>query len=65
MRCLLKWKMKNGKRVANARVLYLGFKHRDVLEKAVDKNASTLSRAGRSFVMAICALCGWEMFTQM
>ena len=25
MRFLLKWKMKNGHRVANARVLYLGF----------------------------------------
>ncbi|CAK0791252.1 unnamed protein product [Prorocentrum cordatum] len=62
LRFLLKWKVKDGKRVANARVLYQGFKHRDVAEGQLDKEAPTLSRLGRHTVLLWAALRKWRLF---
>ncbi|CAK0862702.1 unnamed protein product [Prorocentrum cordatum] len=62
LRFLLKWKVKDGQRVANARVLYQGFKHRDVAEGQLDKEAPTLSRLGRHTVMLWAALRKWRLF---
>ncbi|CAK0816650.1 unnamed protein product [Prorocentrum cordatum] len=63
LRFLLKWKMKDGQKVANARVLYQGFKHRDVAEGQLDKEAPTLSRLGRHTVMLWASLRKWRLFT--
>ena len=56
LRYLLKWKFKNGVFEANARVLFQGFHHKDVLEKNLDKDAPTLSRRGRNFIYCVCAI---------
>ncbi|CAK0890715.1 unnamed protein product, partial [Prorocentrum cordatum] len=61
LRFLLKWKVQDGQRVANARVLYQGFKHRDVTEGQLDKGAPTLSRLGRHTVMLWAALRKWRL----
>ncbi|CAK0886983.1 unnamed protein product, partial [Prorocentrum cordatum] len=63
LRFLLKWKMKDGQKVANARVLYQGFKHRDVAEGQLDKEAPTLSRLGQHTVMLWASLRKWRLFT--
>ncbi|CAK0856800.1 unnamed protein product [Prorocentrum cordatum] len=62
LRFLLKWKVKDGQLVANARVLYQGFKHRDVAESQLDKEAPTLSRLGRHTVMLWASLRKWRLF---
>ena len=49
-RCLLRWKPKadarNGK-VANARVILQGFRHKDVLTQELETDSPTLSRIGK------------------
>ncbi|CAK0898302.1 unnamed protein product, partial [Prorocentrum cordatum] len=62
LRFLLKWKVKDGQLVANARVLYQGIKHRDVAESQLDKEAPTLSRLGRHTVMLWASLRKWRLF---
>ncbi|CAK0872984.1 unnamed protein product, partial [Prorocentrum cordatum] len=63
LRFLLKWTMKDGQKVANARVLYQRFKHRDVAEGQLDKEAPTLSRLGRHTVMLWASLRKWRLFS--
>ncbi|CAK0900583.1 unnamed protein product [Prorocentrum cordatum] len=62
LRFLLKWQVKDGQRVANARVLYQGFKHRNLAEGQLDKEAPALSRLGRHTVMLWAALGKWRLF---
>ncbi|CAK0823245.1 unnamed protein product [Prorocentrum cordatum] len=62
LRFLLKWKVKDGQPVANARVLYQGFKHRDVAEGQLDKEVPTLTRLGRHTVMLWASLRKWRLF---
>ena len=57
----MKWKVRDGKFEANAGVLFQGFRHRDVLEKNLDKDAPTLSRLGRNFPYYVCAVMRWRV----
>ncbi|CAK0811747.1 unnamed protein product, partial [Prorocentrum cordatum] len=63
LRFLLKWKMKDGQKVANARVLYQGIEHRDAAEGQLDKEAPTLSRLDRHTVMLWASLRKDRLFT--
>ena len=49
-RFLQRWKPTKEGQKANARIIIQGFKHRDVLEDTVDKEAPTLSMVGRSSI---------------
>ncbi|CAK0841735.1 unnamed protein product, partial [Prorocentrum cordatum] len=57
------WGMKGGQKVASARVLYKGFKHRDVAEGQLDKEAPPLSGLGRRAVILWASLRKWRLFT--
>ena len=57
----MKWKFKKGVFEANARVLFQGFHHKDVLEKNLDKDAPTLSRLRRNFIYYVCATMRWRL----
>ena len=63
MRFLLKYKNKDGKQVANARIILQGFKHSDVTTKKLDTESPTLSKVGRSLVVFLCAQMGWKVWT--
>ena len=63
LRFLLKWKLVDGKYKANARVILQGFKHKDVLEKALDKESPTLSRLGRFIIYQILVTFRWKFFS--
>ncbi|CAK0828215.1 unnamed protein product [Prorocentrum cordatum] len=63
MRFLLEWKMEDGQKVAHARVLYQGIKHRDVAGGQLDRSAPTLSRFGRHTFMLWASLKKWRLFS--
>ncbi|CAK0841512.1 unnamed protein product, partial [Prorocentrum cordatum] len=63
LRFLLKWKMQDRQKVANARALYQGSKHRDVAEGQLDRGAPTLSWLGRRAVMLWASLRKWRLFS--
>ena len=50
-RMLQRWKPTKDGRVANARVIIQGFRHRDVLEGEVERESPTLSRVGRMLIL--------------
>jgi hypothetical protein len=61
LRFLLRWKLKDGKNVANARVIMQGFIHMDVLSGTVGKEAQTLSRPGRNVIYLQYVTNGWGL----
>eukprot|EP00435_Cladocopium_sp_Y103_P051424 s692_g16.t1 len=64
-RFLQRWKPKAdapGGRVANARVILQGFRHRDVLTQELATEAPTLSRIGRHLIYVYAVHKGWKMF---
>ena len=63
MRYLLKWKEKDGVKVANARIILQGFKHYDVLTKKLETESPTLSRNGRMLLLQMAAQQGWKTWT--
>ena len=63
LRFLLKYKnMPDGSSEANARVLFQGFKVAEVTDRAVDKDASTLSRLGRNTILLTASVKKWLLF---
>ena len=62
LKYLLKWKVKDGKKKANARVILQGFKHRDVLSGEIAKESPTLSRLGRMVIFMISAMKHWPLW---
>ena len=62
LRYLLKWKVKDGKKKANARVILQGFKHRDVLSGEIAKESPTLTRLGRMVIFMISAMKHWPLW---
>ena len=63
MRFLLKYKSKDGKLVANARIILQGFKHVDVTEKKLDTESPTLSRIGKNLILFLCCQMKWKVWT--
>ena len=63
MRFLLKYKLKNGQKVPNARVILQGFKHSDVTTKQLDTESPTLSRTGRNLLLQLCSQMGWKIWS--
>jgi hypothetical protein len=64
-RVLQRWKPKPdapGGRVANARVILQGFKHRDVLTQEIEKEAPTLSRIGKHLIYLFALQRRWKIF---
>ena len=62
LRYLLKWKVKDGKKKANARVILQGFKHRDVLSGEIAKESPTLTRLGRMVIFMMSAMKHWPLW---
>ncbi len=62
LKYLLKWKEKDGKKKANARVILQGFKHRDVLSGEIAKESPTLTRLGRMVIFMISAMKHWPLW---
>ena len=63
MRFLLKYKNKDGVLKPNARIILQGFRHSDVLSKKLETESPTLSRTGRSLLLALCVQMGWKVFS--
>ena len=64
-RFLQRWKPKPdapGGRVAKARVILQGFKHRDVLTQEIEKEAPTLSRIGKHLIYLFALQRRWKLF---
>lgn len=65
-RFLLRWKpkaeAKNGK-VANARVILQGFRHKDVLTQQLETESPTLSRIGKHLIYLYLTQKGWKIFS--
>ena len=65
-RFLLRWKpkaeAKNGK-VANARVILQGFRHKDVLTQELETESPTLSRIGKHLIYLYITQKGWKIFS--
>ena len=62
LRYLLKWKVKDGKKKANARVILQGFKHRDALSGEIAKESPTLTRFGRMVIFMMSAMKHWPLW---
>ena len=63
-RFLQRWKPKPeapGGRVANARVILQGFKHRDVLTQEIETEAPTLSRIGKHLIYIFAVHHEWKI----
>ena len=61
---VLKWKIKDKVREANARICLQGFQHEDTTSgAAVNVESLTLSKLGRSVVFYICARKKFRAFT--
>ena len=63
MRYLLKYKIKAGEKLANARIIIQGFHLHDVNSERVEKESPTLSRLGRNIILMYCATKGWKLFS--
>ncbi|CAK0792453.1 unnamed protein product [Prorocentrum cordatum] len=61
MRFLLKWKMKDGVREANARVILQGFHLEEVTSTNVEKASPTLTRLARYLILLILCQQSWKM----
>ena len=64
-RFLQRWKPKPGApggRVANARVILQGFKHKDVLTQEIETEAPTLSRIGKHLIYIFALQRRWKLF---
>ncbi|CAK0910898.1 unnamed protein product, partial [Prorocentrum cordatum] len=61
MRFLLKWKMKDGVREANARVILQGFHLEEVASTNVEKASPTLTRLARYLILLILCQQSWKM----
>ena len=62
-RFLQRWKPTKDGFKANARIIIQGFKHKDVLESTVDKEAPTLSMVGRSSVYLMSTTKRWKLWS--
>ena len=63
VRFLLKYKEKDGKKKANARLILQGFRHVDVTSKKLETESPTLSKGSRSLIMLLCCQMGWKIFS--
>lgn len=62
LKYLLKWKVKDGKKKANARLIFQGFKHKDVVNDVLDKESPTLSRLSKHVVLLTAVVKQWAVF---
>lgn len=61
-RFLQRWKPTKTGKVANARVILQGFRHKDVLTEELDGESPTLSRTGRMLILIWACQLGWKVF---
>ena len=61
-RFLQRWKATKSGKVAHARVIIQGFKHRDVLNENLLKESPTLSRMGRMVIMTWGVHRRWKLW---
>ena len=61
-RFLQRWKPTKEGKVANARVIIQGFRHKDVLNEELDRESPTLSRTGRMLILQWACQLGWKIF---
>ena len=62
LKYLLKWKVKEGKKKANARLIFQGFKHKDVVNDVLDKESPTLSRLSKHIILMTAVVKRWAVF---
>ena len=62
LKYLLKWKVKEGKKKANARLIFRGFKHKDVVNDVLDKESPTLSRLSKHIILMTAVVKKWAVF---
>ena len=63
LKYLLKWKIKEGKKKASARLIYQGFKHKDVTSGAdLEKESPTLSKISKHAIMLIAVVKRWWLW---
>ena len=61
-RFLQRWKPTKTGKVANARVIIQGFRHKDVLTEELDRESPTLSRTGRMLILIWACQFSWKVF---
>lgn len=61
-RFLQRWKATKSGKVAHARVIIQGFRHKDILTEELDRELPTLSRTGCMLILIWACQLGWKVF---